>query len=609
MPQDTTTRRRFVKSTGAVAAAATLAGCQGGDEEEETTTTTETTESSGTGGGEQTLNLISSGVRTLDPIPAGTSNDIEVIVNILDGLTNYKNGSATTENLLATGYELSDDSRTYTFNLKEGVEFHDGSEFTAGDVVYSFERLAGSPNSGRAPYILSTLGVSHETETVTEEGEETTRFKPGSLAVEATDTHTVEITLDSPFHAALQMFAFGAFCIVPEGLIDDVEGYDGEISQDEFEINPIGTGPFTFDMWESGTELRVSKFGDYHGETAKVDKIHWQVVTRESPQYEYAMNRNVDIFELPTSKYEPEKVSVENTDDMGRSSGTYGPARNGDTLNYLKVPLIASDYIGFNTVHIPKPVRQAVAYAFNQHDTAATVYKNRNEPAYHFTPPSIYPGGADAYETHARESYPYGYDEVLLDEAVQVMEEAGYSDSNRASFTLAVYTGPQQSIASSIRDKMVSAYIDIEVQMMNFTSLANNLINGNIEGYMLGWSYDWPAPDNFLQLLYPPKTDTSSQGNVGFTNWSGTEAAQQAINAWEDQIQANMAPGEENQEARAEGYVAIEEANWEDVIQLPVIHESQEVMSYDWVDFPKFGGGGFQRQVKNSYELTGEKPQ
>lgn len=73
--------------------------------------------------------------------------------------------------------------------------------------------------------------------------------------------------------------------------------------------------------------------------------------------------------------------------------------------------------------------------------------------------------------------------------------------------------------------------------------------------------------------------------------------------AWENRVKANWGPGEE---ARNEGYITIEAANWTAVIQLPMFHESQEIFFYPWVEYSKFGGGGFGQLKKNTVQFVGD---
>ena len=591
---DSVSRRNFLRATGATAAAGAIAGCtDGGSENTEgtPTATDEGTESSGGEGGKE-LNLINSTATTLDPISATGTASGRVIQQIFDSLMVYANATTTVESRLASEYEVSEDFTTYTFTLNEAT-FHNGDSVTASDVVYSLERLAQSSNSSRAYFILSSLGVIHETDS---DG----NYVPDSLDIQAVDESTVEINLSGAFHASLEMLAYSSFAIVPEGIVGDIEGYDGELSYEEFSSsNPVGAGPFQLDDWSQGTEMSVVKYEDYYGESAALDRVHWQVLEKDSPRYNYAMNRNADMFGIPTSFYEPDKVSVDETDAQGRQIGTYGEVRNGDTVNYVGVPTINTYYIGFNMEAVPKPVRQAMAYAMNQQTMVQEVFKGRGEPAYHLTPPSTYPGGATEYTNHAEESYPYGYNESQLDKAREVMEEAGYGPDNRYTLGWTQYqSGTWKSMATLLRDQLASAHIDMEIEEAPFSTMLERGRKGNLEAYTLGWIADWPAPDNFVQLLNPPQTDTSNSSPVSYINWSSEtgSAAQTAADAYTT-IEENQAPTDSAESARADAYVEMEEANWEDVGFINVYHSVSEMFWYDTVEnYTPFGGMGFSRQ-------------
>jgi peptide/nickel transport system substrate-binding protein len=619
---NSTSRRRFLKATGGAATAVALAGCSGGGGGDETTTSggtstptdtpTETatgtdsgTDSDGGDGasGAGTLQLINSTMSVLDPIKSTDTASGRVVQQLFDALTNYPNGEIATTNLHAADYETSSDFTTYTFTLKEGAMYHDGSEVTAQDFVYSFERLAQSENSRRQYFILDSLGVEHET---TGDGS----YVPGSIAVEAVDDYTLEINLTKPFASTLPMLAYSSFAVIPEGIVGDIEGYDGEMSYEEFSTsNPIGSGPFAFETWEQKTEAEVSKFADYHGEVAKLDSIHWQIIEDADARYNYALNKNADVFAIPTAKYNPGNLTVESTDDKGRDIGTYA-FDNGETLEYVGVATINSFYIGFNQKNVDEPaVRKAVAYALNQQTAVEQVFKGRGASAYHFTPPNIYPNGAPQYREHAKNGYPYGYNETQLDKARQVMKDAGFGPNNRYEFTFTTYQSPTwQQIGQLLRDQLASAYIDMNLEEAPFSTLLNRGRQGNLQAYSLGWIMDWPAPDNFLQNLVPRLTITSQEGGAkgAYVDWQGTEAAEAANQAW-DKIVDNPEPTDAAKQKRNEAYVTMEEANWQDVVLLPVYHRIDQRFNYGWVDVPKFGGAGTSRMMHNNTTLGERK--
>ncbi|MFD1513162.1 ABC transporter substrate-binding protein [Halomarina rubra] len=618
-------RRRFLQATGGAAGVAALAGCLGlgGDDGNDGGNDSDGNgngNGTGNGGGDGnestpepqsggTFRMINSTMTTFDPVAAGDEASGYVVTQIHDALMNYPNGDTSVENLLASNVERSDDDTTYTFTLNDAT-FHDGNTVTAQDFVYSFERLARSPKSVRSYFILDSLGIAHETD-----GDG--NYVAESLNVSAEDEKTLKITLAEPFHMTLQMLAYSSFAVIPQDAIGiDIDAErtgSGEEAEDAPEYtefatsSPIGCGPFSFDFWEKGTAAEVSKYDDYYGESAYLDKVHWQVIEDDNAMFNYAMSQNVDRFNVPTPRYDRSKVKNTSKDDQGRTVGEYGPFQaNGETVDYLKVPEVSTFYIAFNTQEVPKPVRQAFAHAINQESLSSRVFKDRQAPAYHLTPPLVFPGEnpAENYDSHVQENYPYGIGESQVPEAKQVMEDAGYSSNEKFELTLTHYESTTwNEMAQIIRQQLQSAHIDMTIESAEFSTLLDRGQNGNLQAYTLGWIADWPAGDNFLQLINPPNTYTGETGVLTYTNWGrdeATEASQSAAEAWET-IQANPGPGDDAEQARADAYLKMEEANWEDVILVNMFHGATERFKYKYMHMPAFGAMGESRQKFTSF--------
>jgi peptide/nickel transport system substrate-binding protein len=618
---DNLSRRRFLQGTGAAATAAALAGCTGdGDSgSDDTTTATDTTTSSGEGdngdGGGETdtskmVRMTSSTMSTLDPVAATDTTSGSQIQNIFDCLTNYPNGQTNVENLLATGLETSDNGATLTFSLKEGVEYSNGDEVTAQDFVYSFERLAGSSNSRRAGFILNTLAVKHETETETVDGEEQEVYVPGSLAVTAEDDYTLTLELEQAFYAASSMLAYTSFAAIPEGIVGDVEGYDGQMEYQEFATaNPVGSGPYTLETWNQSSEITLSARDSYHGGEIQNGGLTKAVFNETNPAYTYAtVNVNADYPSVPSSRYEPDKRSFEGTDERNRKYGTYGPLENGLTADYYEVAELGTFYLAFNCEAVPKPVRKAVAYAFSQQSFLNNIYPRPAQPAYHFTPPSIFPGGPSNYADQA-EDYKWGYQTgPQLDKATQVMEDAGYGPDNQFNMTFNMSSGLASSwggdLFTLLRDQLTTAHIKMELESADWSTYLQQGRNGNFELFFLGWIADYPGADNFLSLAYPPNSDTSKEAPLSNFNWSEEtgDAAAQAKEGWQ-MIQDNYAPGESNREARAEGGLMMEKALEEDAVMLPAYHGIAQYFKYQWVDEPRNGAMGGSRSKDHTTSI------
>lgn len=359
--------------------------------------------------GESRLTAVSSTFNTLDPIASGNTASGSKVMDMFDAPLNYRNGTTEVENLLIKDYEVSDDLKTYSFTLKEGVQFQDDwGELTAADVVYSLRRLIESPNSTNLYFPLSVMGIVHETKEetyTTDEGEEKTRevVVPGSAGVRKTGEYTFEIELQQPFSYALSVLSYGAFSIVPENIVGDIQGYDGEMSYEKFSTeNPVGAGPFKFVSWQPGNggSVTLDTYENYHGEPPSYNGVDYSIITDPTASYNFFLNNEADVGGVPTSKYDPSLVTMEESIGKGRQVGTYGPMSDGDTVNMARIPSINTYYIAFNMQEVPKPVRQAMAYVVNHDQFIQSVFKGRGESAFHLEPPQVFQGGAEAYKQH-----------------------------------------------------------------------------------------------------------------------------------------------------------------------------------------------------------------
>jgi peptide/nickel transport system substrate-binding protein len=601
-------RRKFLTGAGTVATVA-LAGCGGDDPVEDVDGTTDDgTSVDGTGDDESepsdgddgstesesddsdgsttdpTLQLMQIQQQTLDPIGIAGPASAGVNWQTHEQLFTYAQGTTPVTGQLAADYSVSEDYLTYTFELQEGVQFHNGDELTADDVVYSWRRLAESENNrGHGNRIVGgVMSVAHETEG---EGEDED-LVPNSLALEAVDDYTLEMTLETPFHGTLGMLADPRFSPIPEGIVGDIEGYEGELSYEEWSTEQVhGTGPFALATWERGSEIVVERFEDYHGSSATLSEIRWQITADPNAQFIRAVNeQNADIFQLPRSQFDPSLLEVEEDLGDGRRRGTYGPVANGATLNYGEATLPRTQYLLFHTLQVEKPARLAIAHVMNQETVTQTATRGQGKPAYFLTPPAVFPDGPENYNDLAASGYPYGYGQSNIDAATQVMEDAGYSESNPYEVAFQHPSDEQGSewreVASLLQDLSEPVHIDLQVEEVPSTTLTNRAIEGDIE-IMGTWNeLEWQEADATLQFAYPnPYTWTRwGQGEEGLS-----EAAQQAADAWE-RYENHRTPGDDNQEVRNESYLDLERANWADMTQLPLWHPVSDKYWYDWVE-------------------------
>jgi ABC-type dipeptide transport system, periplasmic component len=345
--------------------------------------------------GSDTLKGTSATFNALDPIASGNTASGSKVMDIFDAPLNYVNGTVEVEPLLIEDYTTNDDLTEYEFTLKQGVQFHgDYGELTADDMVYSIRRLVESSNSTNTYFPISVLNIDREED---EDG----NVVPGSVAVEATGDYTFSVTLRNSFGYALEVLSYSAFSAVPEGIVGDVEGYDGDMDYQQFSTNPVGCGPYVFEEWNSGVggEFRASAFTDYHGGEPAAANIQDAILSEPNAIYNRFLNENADVSAIPTSQFDP-GLSDLTSQDGAQQTGTYGPLGNDQTVNMSRTPTIDTFYIAFNMENVPKPVRQAMAYVMTGDDFTESVFKGRGESAYHLTPPQIFPGGGEGYADH-----------------------------------------------------------------------------------------------------------------------------------------------------------------------------------------------------------------
>ena len=456
------------------------------------------------------LELINSTMSSLDPIQSTDTASGIVINQVYENLTHYPNGESELENQLLEDVEISDDLLTYTFTIQDGVEYHGGEELTADDFEFAWRRLAESENSQRANFLLGSgfLGIEHEV-AEEDEGVGPNNIVPDSIAVEVIDDTTFEITLQDPEPAALDILAYDSFGAVPEGYVDDLEDVDGEHSQEEFSSEIMnGVGPFEFEEWTEQEQARVTRFGNYHGDTADVEAINWEIIEDDDAIQTFYLERNADRFEIPTPFYDQTLIDAEE-DDRGRDAGRYGPLDNDEEVNYLGIPELSTFYVAWNAPQIPKPVRQAIAHVTDHEELIDEVFEGRGTEAFSFTPPGMWPTGADGYDDYVDE-WPYERNTTDRDGAREVLEEAGFTDDDPFEITLTTYDAEAfQEFGRLTRDKLDGLGIDLELEEAPFGTLISRGEDGDLQFYSLGWIWSWIDPAYGLFGFEPENTNTS----------------------------------------------------------------------------------------------------
>ncbi|WP_299814053.1 ABC transporter substrate-binding protein [uncultured Jannaschia sp.] len=250
----------------------------------------------------------------LDPTGgAAAAIDEVVYANVFEGLTRFgRDGQI--EPLLATGWEVSEDGLTWTFDLVEGVTFHDGSAMDAEDVVFTLDR-ARAADSTNAQKVL---------------------FE-GIESVEALDPATVRITLAQPDGNLPFNLAWGdAVIVAPESAEDNA-------------TNPIGTGPFRFGNWAQGDSVTLARYDDYWGDPPALENATFRFIADPNAAFAAMMAGDIDAF--PNF---PAPETLANFEADPRFSVIVG-STEGETI------------LAINNRNVPDPrVREAIARAIDR---------------------------------------------------------------------------------------------------------------------------------------------------------------------------------------------------------------------------------------------------
>lgn len=398
---------------------------------------------------------------TLDP-SIGMAIEMVLFCNVYEGLTytpEYDTQLALP--LLATSWESSDDLMEWTFYLREGVKFHDGTDFTADAVKYSFERTLRMAQGGS--YILDP--IAHEG------------------AIEVVDDYTVKFHMAYP--APMDVIAgsaYAAWIMSPT----TTEANAGDES-DWFEVgNDAGTGPYMIESYERGRRVITKKFDDYWVEWApnSFDRVFFEVV--EDP------------------------IVLQQMIESGETDITYGmPAENREMLEArddivrVEEKTFIVEYIPINTQHPPldiKEVRQALAYSFPYDDYINIILDGFGIQAYSLIPEGAW-GLCDT-------CFQYYHD---LDKARELLEAAGYPDGG-FDLEIVAYAGFEDGIQYSElwKAELAKLGIDLTITVMTTEAAYSRARSSPEEAADLmtfSWWQDIVHPLAFLQLPYMCEED------------------------------------------------------------------------------------------------------
>lgn len=411
---------------------------------------------------------IEADAQKLDP-PAPTDGPSFLIIeHLYDRLVEFAPDDTTIVPSLAERWEASTDGLSWTFHLRKGVTFSDGSAMNAEAVKYSFDRISVPDHPEQFPGLAWASGDL---------------LGDWFDRIEIADDHTVVFHLKRPFVPLLPTLA-----IPPASIVSPSHT---KTTGESVVSNPVGTGPYVLDEWKRGAYLKLKARPDHWRGHAANETLFFQV--QPDPSQALSALRTGDAHLVTTVK--PSAI---------------GDKRRYRDASFLEIPVFSLGYVVINT---KKPhladvrVRQAMNYAVDRENITSVLMEGTSIPAKGIIPP----GMLGHSETP---TFSYTFD---LEKARALMTEAGYSADKRLKVTfhcfdeVRPYNTVGRRLAERISSMLNDAYFDVQLVQMDFRGFIE-FVDQRTEHELgtIGWSSDTGDPDNFINYLFGIATNRSN---------------------------------------------------------------------------------------------------
>ena len=431
------------------------------------------------------------GPLTMDPALATESGSAQYIGHIFGGLVRLNDDLEPAEDLAT--WAVSDDGLTYTFTIKEGGTFHDGSPVTANDVVYSWER-ALSPDltipGGALPYLDDIVGAheyaSGEADSIS--------------GVTTQGDNTLIVTIDAPKSYFLSKLSHTYAAVIQEATVYEAPPPTAPGSEtdadDRAVVNPwwytaIGTGPYQLEEFVQGRAMHLRAYEGYHGEQPNVRDVV------------YLFHSGLPVPMIQEGVVDATTLSLRSYQALQEEENTL-------LDNVAVTPALSVSYLGFNTTIAPfndPDVRRAFLWSLDRE----AIYGDDAEEvaiAQGFMPPGL-----------------PGYDENIAaipyapERAKALFDRTGYGQmEDRPAIVVALggEISPIQRVAFAMWEENLGVRIVYAEYGQGYFYNLSRILKGNEDTiganiYEYGWIADYPDPHNFLDTLF----HTGSEKNAG----------------------------------------------------------------------------------------------
>ena len=391
---------------------------------------------------------------TLDPAQLEDGESAKVCDVIYDTLVQYRENTTNLEPALAESWTRSADGLTWTFHLRRGVQFHDGTPFNADAVVFSLTR----------PLML--FRDFHE------------QFISQIIAI---DPLTVQIQLKTPYAPFISTLAGTSFSIV------------SPVAAQNLVEKPIGTGPFKFVRWDKNDKIVLSANDAYWTGKPALDCIIFRSIPDNAMRLAELQAGNLHVMEFP------------NPDEI--------PLIQGDLQ--LEISMQPSLNTGYLAMNMEKPpfddlkIRLAINHAINKVEIVERLYQGLGIPAKNPIPPTLW-----SYDDSIED---YAYNPELAKQLLtEAGYPDGFETTLWALPVPRPYIPDGMALAEAIQSDLQNVGIRANIVTFDWRTYLNKTANGEHDMAMLGWIADVADPDNFFYSLLSIPSAEKPAYNISF---------------------------------------------------------------------------------------------
>jgi len=431
----------------------------------------------------------------LDPAIVSDGPSLRVADQITEGLVTVKPGTTTIVPDLATSWKGSNGSKRWTFKLRTGVKFHDGTPFNAQAVCFNFNRwynfpAAFQPDSVAYYYYTVFGGYGKPAKGIP--GPKDALYS----SCQAVGGSTVRINLRKPSASFIAALSLPSLSMQSPTALKKYKADQGTLSADGVlrptgtyaTEHPTGTGPFKFKSWKIGDKLVLDRNDSYWGKKAKLKQVILRAIPDNAARLQALQSGEIDGYNL----VEPQDIPT-----IKRNSG----------LKIIDRPAFNVGYVTINSAHPPMDkllVRQAVAHGLDRQAVVNSFYGGRAQVATQFMPPQLFGWAKDV------KKYPYN-----PARSKQLLQQAGLTLPVEIEFwyptdvSRGYMPDPQrnfQAFAASLENSGFKVVAKSAPWRPDYVARVQAGNAGHLN--LIGWTGDFGDPDNFIGTFFRTKQNT-----------------------------------------------------------------------------------------------------